>query len=71
MSCSVGHRCSLDSLLLWLWLRPAAVALIQPLARELPYVTGEALKTTTTTKKETPPQKKNKHTHIHKNKNTK
>ena len=43
-SCSVGHRCASD--LLWLWLRhrPAAAALIQPLALELPYVTGLALK---------------------------
>ena len=31
-------------LLLWLWCRPAAVALIQPLAREPPYATGVALK---------------------------
>ena len=30
--------------MLWLWLRSAAVALIQPLAWELPYATGEALK---------------------------
>ena len=26
VSCSVGHRHGLDSLLLWLWCRPAAVA---------------------------------------------
>ena len=25
-SCSVGCRCGLDPVLLWLWLRPAAVA---------------------------------------------
>ena len=33
-----------DPLLLWLWCRPEAVALIQPLAWEPPYATGEALK---------------------------
>ena len=31
-------------MLLWLWHRPAAVALIPPLAREPPNVTGVALK---------------------------
>ena len=30
--------------LLWLWHRPPAVALIQPLALELPYAMGVALK---------------------------
>ena len=35
MSCGVGHRLGLDLLLLWLWRRLAAVALIQPLAWEL------------------------------------
>ena len=30
--CSVGHRHGLDLALLWLWCRPAAAALIQPLA---------------------------------------
>ena len=29
---------------MWLWCRPAAVSLIGPLARELPYATGAALK---------------------------
>ena len=29
---------------LWLWCRPAAVSLIQPLAWELPYAMGVALK---------------------------
>ena len=43
-SCSVGHRCGSDPVLLWLWRRPAAVALIQPLVQELPYTVGEALK---------------------------
>ena len=33
-----------DPSLLWLWCRPAAAALIGPLAWELPYTTGGALK---------------------------
>ena len=33
-----------DPALLWLWCRPAATALIQPLAWELPYAAGAALK---------------------------
>ena len=44
MSCSVGHRHGSDPTLLWLWCRPEATALIQPLAWELPYVMGAALK---------------------------
>ena len=34
----------MDLALLWLWRRPAAAALIQPLAWELPYAAGAALK---------------------------
>ena len=30
MSHGVGQICDLDPVLLWLWCRPAAVALIQP-----------------------------------------
>ena len=45
MSCGVDRRCSLDPTLLWLWCRPAAVALIQPLVWELPYAVSVALKT--------------------------
>ena len=37
-------RCSSDPMLLWLWCRPAAEALIGPLAWELPYAAGTALK---------------------------
>ena len=37
----------LRSPLLWLWCRPVAVALIRPLAWELPYATGAALKSKT------------------------
>ena len=44
MSCGVGHRLSLDPVLLWLWDRPVAVALIRPLAWEHPCAVGEALK---------------------------
>ena len=40
----VGSRRGLDPELLWLWYRPAATALIQPLAWEHPYATGVALK---------------------------
>ena len=44
VSSGLGHRCSLDPALLWLWCRLEAVALIQPLAWELPYAAGAALK---------------------------
>ena len=44
MSCGVGHRCSSDLAWLWLWCRPAAKALIRPLAWELLYAEGAALK---------------------------
>ena len=37
MSCGAGHRCSSDPMLLWLWPRPVATALIQLLAWEPPY----------------------------------
>ena len=43
MSCGVGHTRGSDPEL-WLWCRPAAAALIRPLAWELPYATGVALK---------------------------
>ena len=45
LSCGVGRRLGLDLVLLWLWYRPAAVALIPSLAWELPYAAGVALKT--------------------------
>ena len=45
MSCGIGRRCSLDLVLLWLWHRPAvAAAPVGPLAWELPYAAGVALK---------------------------
>ena len=42
MNCGVGHRCVLDPALLWLLLRLAATAPIQPLAWEPPYAAGVA-----------------------------
>ena len=44
MNCGVGRRLGLDPALLWLWGRPAATAPIGPLAWELLYATGAALK---------------------------
>ena len=44
MSCGVGRRCGLDPEFLWLWCRPADVALIRPLAWEPPYAMTAALK---------------------------
>ena len=42
-SFGIGHRCSSDVALLWLWHRPAAAASNQCLAWELPYAAGMAL----------------------------
>ena len=44
MSCGIGCRHSLDPPLLWLWCRPAAIALIGPLAWAPPYAVGVAPK---------------------------
>ena len=44
VSCGVGCRRGWDPALLWLWRRPAATALMRPLAWESPYVVGAALK---------------------------
>ena len=44
MNCGVGCRGGSDPVLLWLWCRPAAVALIQPLAWKNPYAAGVAPK---------------------------
>ena len=43
MSCGVDCRCGSDPALLWLWSRPAATALMGPLAWEPPYATDSAL----------------------------
>ena len=45
MSCGVGHRWGSDLVLLWLWHRPAAVALIRPLAWAPPDAIRVALTT--------------------------
>ena len=42
----VGHRCGSDPTLLWLWCKPEAIPLIQPLAWEPPYEVGAALEKT-------------------------
>ena len=43
MSRGIGHRHGWDLAVLWLWCRPAATALIRPLAWEPPYAAGAAL----------------------------
>ena len=43
MSCGVVCRHSLDPMLLWLWRRLVATALVRPLAWELPHAAGVAL----------------------------
>ena len=45
MSCGVGGRCGLDTVLLRLWCRLAAIALTGPLSWEPPYAMGVTLKT--------------------------
>ena len=42
VTCGVGCRRRSDPALLWLWHRPAATALIQPLAWKPPYAAGAA-----------------------------
>ena len=44
MSYGVGRRRGLDVVLLWLWCRPVAIVLIQPLAWEPLYAASTALK---------------------------
>ena len=44
MSWGISHKCGSDLALLWPWHRPAAAAPIRPLAWDLPYATGVALK---------------------------
>ena len=58
VSCSVGRRYVLDLALLWLCCRPAATALIRPLAWEPTCPSGAALKRQKTKKKKK--KKKNK-----------
>ena len=56
MSRGVGHRRGMDPTVLWLWRRSAAAASIQPLAWELSYAEGVALKRLG--KKKFPPERK-------------
>ena len=51
MSFGVGHRLSSVLVLLWLWYRLVATALIRPLTWEPPYASGMALKRQKTKKK--------------------
>ena len=44
VNCGMGRRYGSDLVLLWLWCKLAAAALIKPLAWEPPYATGVALK---------------------------
>ena len=44
MSCGTGRRRGSDPMLLRLWRRPAAAALIRPLAWETPHAKSVALK---------------------------
>ena len=53
MSCGVGRRHGLDPVLLWLWCRPVAIALIRALAGEPPYASGAALEKTKTKQNKT------------------
>ena len=46
VSCGVGCRCSSDLVLLWLYHRQVATALIRPLALEPPYAMCVALEKT-------------------------
>ena len=64
MSCGVGHRGSSDLMWLWLWHTPAAIAPIKPLAWELPYTTGAALKSKKKKEKEIANQNHNE-TQVH------
>ena len=52
MGCGVGRRRGSDPMLLWLWRKLAAAALIRPLAWEPPYATGVALGKTKKKEKE-------------------
>ena len=53
MSCGVGCRLGSGLVLLWLWCRLAATALIRPLSWEPPSATGGALKRQKTKKQKT------------------
>ena len=52
MSCGVSCRHGSDSVLLWLWRRPVAIAQIRSLAWDTPYAVGAAVEKTKKKKKE-------------------
>ena len=54
MGCDIGRRHGPDHVLLWLWCRQVATAPIQPLAWELSYAAGVALKRKKNKQKKTP-----------------
>ena len=60
VSCGVGHRCTSDPALLWLWHRMAATALFRPLAWGPTYAVGAGLKIQKDQKKKKKRQKKKK-----------
>ena len=61
MNCDVGYRLGSETILLWLWYRPTATALIRSLAWELPYATEAAKKK----KKEKKKERKRKAFNVH------
>ena len=58
MNCGVGRRCGSDPVLLWLWCRLAATALIRPLAWVPPYAAGAAQEMAKRQKKKKKKEKK-------------
>ena len=58
MSCGVGHRFGSDPVLLWLWRRPMAAALIRPIDWEPPYAPGAAQENGKKTKQKTKKKRK-------------
>ena len=58
MSCGVGCRHDSDPVILWLWCRPKATALIGLLPWKLPYATGAGLKRQKDPKKKKKKKKK-------------
>ena len=62
LSCGVGHRRGSDPMLLCLWHRPVATALITPLAWEPPYAAGSSPRKAKRQNKQTKKPKKQKKT---------
>ena len=63
MSCGVGRRLGSDPVLLWLWCRLVATALILPLAWEPPHATSAALEKAKRQKRKKKERKKDKLSH--------